>query len=74
MSPDDNEDIVVMKVETIRFVARDDEEAYFYRTMHQLTSGCLMLGAKDDALTAVLEVMARAVGERRRKEGRASKS
>jgi transcriptional regulator with XRE-family HTH domain len=53
-----------MKMETIRFASRNEDEAYFYRTMHHLAAGCLLLGARDEAVTAVLEVMGRAVGER----------
>jgi transcriptional regulator with XRE-family HTH domain len=53
-----------VKVETIRFVARNDDEAYFVRAMHHLTGGCLLLGAKDEALAAMLDVMNRAIGRR----------
>ncbi|HZM25817.1 MAG TPA: hypothetical protein VFB89_00490 [Gemmatimonadales bacterium] len=35
-----------MRVETIRFVARNEDEAYFIRAMHQLAAGCLLLGAE----------------------------
>lgn len=57
-----------MKVETIRFVARDEDEAYFIRAVHQLAAGCLLLGAREHALTALLDVVSRAVGERQERE------
>ena len=57
-----------MKAETIRFVARNDDEAYFYRTVHHLAAGCLLLDAKDNAVTALLDVVSKAVGERQRRQ------
>jgi hypothetical protein len=53
-----------MKIETIRFVARDEDEAYFIRAMHQLAAGCLLLGAREQALTALVGVVSGVVGER----------
>jgi hypothetical protein len=61
-----------MKVETIRFVARNDEEAYFIRAVHQLATGCVVLGAREHALTALVDVVSRAVGERQRQEGKST--
>lgn len=49
-----------MKMGTIRFASRNDDEAHFYRTVHQLAIGCLLLGAEDEAVTAILDVMSRA--------------
>jgi hypothetical protein len=53
-----------VKVETIRFATRDEDEAYFYRAMHHLASGCVQMGAREKALTALLEVVTTAVRER----------
>lgn len=52
-----------MRMETIRFASRNNDETYFFRTIHQLAAGCLLLGAQDDAVAAVLEVMGKAVAE-----------
>lgn len=53
-----------MKVETIRFVVRDEGEAYFIRAIHHLAGGCLFLGVRDRALTALVEVVSGAVEQR----------
>jgi transcriptional regulator with XRE-family HTH domain len=52
-----------MRMETIRFASRNNDETYFFRTIHQLAAGCLLLGAQDDAVAAVLEVMGKAVAQ-----------
>lgn len=58
-----------MKIETIRFASRSEDDAFFYRTVHHLAAGCLLLGAKDNAVTALLEVVRKAVDERQRHRG-----
>lgn len=59
-----------MKMETIRFVSRDDDETYFYRTVHQLAAGCVLLNATDLAVTALLAVVSKAVEESQRQQDR----
>lgn len=61
-----------MKMETIRFASRDDDETYFYRTVHQLAAGCLLLDVKESAVTALLDVVSRAVGERQKQRNLAA--
>jgi hypothetical protein len=55
-----------LKIETIRFVARDEDEAYFIRAVLQLATGCVLMNAEDDVLTALVDVVTKAVGARQR--------
>jgi hypothetical protein len=57
------------KVETIRFASRNDDETYFYRAVHQLGAGCVLLNARDHAVTALLAVLSRAVADCQRQQG-----
>jgi hypothetical protein len=59
-----------MKMETIRFASRSDDETYFYRMVHQLAAGCVLLDATDLAVTALLTVVSEAVADSQRLQGR----
>lgn len=62
---------VPMKMETIRFASRNDDETYFYRTVHQLAAGCVLLNATNHAVIALVAVVSEAVAQSQRLQGRA---
>lgn len=59
-----------VKTETILFVSRNDDETHFYRTVHQLATGCVLLNATDHAVTALLTVVREAATDCQRQQGR----
>ena len=68
-SPSSQRGRLRMKMETIRFASRNDDETYFYRTVHQLAAGCVLLNATDHAVTALLAVVSKAVADCQRQNG-----
>ena len=59
-----------MKMETISFASRSDDETYFYKMVHQLAAGCVLLDATDLAVTALLAVVSEAVADSQRQQSR----